>query len=64
LASVDDWIRSDDLAVAQAEGHRPQHRFSRDAKVRGRLFRKYVGLFVAVVCLALFANGVTIEGPL
>ncbi|MFL5196398.1 MAG: GAF domain-containing protein, partial [Microvirga sp.] len=26
--------------------------------VRGRLFRKYVGLFVAVVCLALFANGV------
>jgi signal transduction histidine kinase len=28
----------------------------RDA--RARLFRKYVGLFVAVVCLALFANGV------
>jgi GAF domain-containing protein/HAMP domain-containing protein/anti-sigma regulatory factor (Ser/Thr protein kinase) len=26
-------------------------------RVRGRLFRKYVGLFVAVVCLALFANG-------
>ncbi len=26
-------------------------------KVRGRLFRKYVGLFVAVVSLALFANG-------
>ncbi|MFL5120148.1 MAG: GAF domain-containing protein, partial [Microvirga sp.] len=26
--------------------------------MRGRLFRKYVGLFVAVVCLALFANGV------
>ncbi|HEX8168525.1 MAG TPA: GAF domain-containing protein, partial [Beijerinckiaceae bacterium] len=26
-------------------------------QVRGRLFRKYVGLFVAVVCLALFANG-------
>ena len=25
--------------------------------VRGRLFRKYVGLFVAVVCVALFANG-------
>ena len=24
---------------------------------RGRLFLKYVGLFVAVVCLALFANG-------
>ena len=29
----------------------------RRVNVRGRLFRKYVGLFVAVVCLALFANG-------
>ena len=26
-------------------------------KIRGRLFRKYVALFVAVVCLALLANG-------
>ena len=24
---------------------------------RGRLFQKYVGLFVAVVCAALIANG-------
>src|SRR4051794_15661048 len=29
----------------------------RGGGMRGRLFRKYVGLFVAVVCLALFANG-------
>jgi signal transduction histidine kinase len=27
-------------------------------KSRGRLFRKYVGLFVAVVCVALITNGV------
>ena len=27
-------------------------------KVRGRLFRKYVALFVAVVCIALVANGI------
>jgi signal transduction histidine kinase/CheY-like chemotaxis protein len=26
-------------------------------EVRGRLFRKYVGLFMAVVCIALLANG-------
>jgi signal transduction histidine kinase len=26
-------------------------------KIRGRLFRKYVALFVAVVCVALLANG-------
>src|SRR6187431_972327 len=32
-------------------------RTSHRLHVRGRLFRKYVGLFVAVVCLALFANG-------
>src|SRR3954466_15028875 len=58
MASVGNSIRSDDLAVARAEGHESKQRFSRDAKVRGRLFRKYVGLFVAVVCVALFANGV------
>src|SRR5215208_2168442 len=58
MASVGNSIRPDDLAVAQAAGHQSRQRFSRDAKVRGRLFRKYVGLFVAVVCVALFANGV------
>ncbi|HKH27765.1 MAG TPA: hypothetical protein VKA61_05435, partial [Sphingomicrobium sp.] len=58
MASVSDSIPSDDLAVPQTAGRRAKQRFSRDAKVRGRLFRKYVGLFVAVVCLALFANGV------
>ena len=26
-------------------------------RVRGRLFRKYVALFVAVVCMALLSNG-------
>jgi len=26
-------------------------------RVRGRLFRKYVGLFMAVVCVALLTNG-------
>ena len=26
-------------------------------RLRGRLFRKYVALFIAVVCLALLANG-------
>ena len=58
MASVGDSIRSDDLAVATGPGHHAKQRFPRDAKVRGRLFRKYVGLFVAVVCVALFANGV------
>ena len=58
MASVGNSIRSDDLAGARAAGHESKQRFSRDAKVRGRLFRKYVGLFVAVVCVALFANGV------
>src|SRR4051812_12125570 len=58
MASVGNSIRSDDLAGARAAGHESKQRFSRDARVRGRLFRKYVGLFVAVVCLALFANGV------
>ncbi|MFL5054418.1 MAG: cache domain-containing protein, partial [Microvirga sp.] len=43
--------------MAEGVDRRVEPRFSRDAKVRGRLFRKYVGLFVAVVCVALFANG-------
>ncbi|MGA6963919.1 MAG: HAMP domain-containing histidine kinase, partial [Xanthobacteraceae bacterium] len=29
------------------------------AWVRGRLFRKYVGLFLAVVCIALLTNGLS-----
>jgi hypothetical protein len=29
----------------------------RGSRLRGKLFRKYVGLFVAVVCVALIANG-------
>ena len=57
MASVGNSVRSHDLAVANAAGHHAKQRFSRDAKVGGRLFRKYVGLFVAVVCVALFANG-------
>src|SRR5213078_5248090 len=28
-------------------------------RVRGRLFRKYVGLFLAVVCIALLTNGLS-----
>src|SRR3954468_10055400 len=58
MAYVGDSIPSDDLVVPEGVDRRVEPRFSRDAKVRGRLFRKYVGLFVAVVCLALFANGV------
>src|SRR5215212_10091270 len=58
MVSVGNSIRSDDLAEARAADHESKQRFSRDARVRGRLFRKYVGLFVAVVCVALFANGV------
>ena len=53
-----DLIASNQHAVAPAADRGVARRFSRDAKVRGRLFRKYVGLFVAVVSLALFANGV------
>ena len=53
-----DLIASDQHAVTPAADRGVARRFSRDAKVRGRLFRKYVGLFVAVVSLALFANGV------
>src|SRR5215204_1996831 len=58
MAYVGQSIPSDDLVVAEGVDRRGEPRFSRDAKVRGRLFRKYVGLFVAVVCVALFANGV------
>ena len=57
MAYVGDSIPSDDLVVPEGVDRRVERRFSRDAKVRGRLFRKYVGLFVAVVCVALFANG-------
>ena len=53
-----DLIASDQDAVTPAADRGVARRFSRDVKVRGRLFRKYVGLFVAVVSLALFANGV------
>ena len=53
-----DLIASDPPAVTPAADRGLERRFSRNAKVRGRLFRKYVGLFVAVVSLALFANGV------
>jgi hypothetical protein len=28
-------------------------------RARGRLFRKYVGLFLAVVCVALLTNGLS-----
>src|ERR1051325_11076915 len=31
---------------------------SSDAGIRGRLFFKYVALFVGVVCIALLSNGV------
>src|SRR5215218_5144517 len=57
MAYVGNSIPSADLVVPQTAARRAKQRFSRDAKVRGRLFRKYVGLFVAVVCVALFANG-------
>src|SRR5215211_5583287 len=57
MAYMGNSIPSDDLVVPQIAARRAKQRFSRDAKVRGRLFRKYVGLFVAVVCVALFANG-------
>ena len=55
MAYVGDSIPTDDLVVPEGIDRRIERRFSRDAKVRGRLFRKYVGLFVAVVCVALFA---------
>jgi signal transduction histidine kinase len=35
----------------------PTTQAARPRSVRGRLFRKYVALFVAVVCVALLANG-------
>ena len=57
MAYVGDSIPSDDRVVTQTASRRVKQRFSRDANIRGRLFRKYVGLFVAVVSLALFANG-------
>src|SRR5829696_3668220 len=41
---------------AEAISSQPE-RTSQRLRVRARLFRKYVGLFVAVVCVALFANG-------
>src|SRR5829696_8553116 len=50
-------ISSDHPLRTRTADRRVERRFSRDANIRGRLFRKYVGLFVAVVCLALFANG-------
>jgi hypothetical protein len=39
-------VRQPDAIVSAEQG-----------KIRGRLFRKYVALFVAVVCVALLANG-------
>ena len=41
---------------AEAISSQPE-RTSQRLRVRARLFRKYVGLFVAVVCVALFVNG-------
>src|SRR6516164_8560408 len=41
-----DRVRQPDALVGAEQG-----------KIRGRLFRKYVALFVAVVCVALLANG-------
>jgi signal transduction histidine kinase len=41
---------------AEAISSQPE-RTSQRYRVRARLFRKYVGLFVAVVCVALFVNG-------
>ena len=41
--------------VAPAEGAPPGPATPRN--VRGRLFLKYAGLFVAVVCVALLTNG-------
>jgi signal transduction histidine kinase len=56
MAYIGESIPSD-LVVTQSAGGLAKRRFSRNANIRGRLFRKYVGLFVTVVCLALFANG-------
>ena len=42
-------MRAPSTVVPTAESERPRW--------RGRLFRKYVGLFLAVVCVALLTNG-------
>ena len=35
-----------------------RHGYRKARAARGRLFRKYVGLFLAVVCIALLTNGI------
>ena len=44
-------MRDPSTVVPAAESERPRW--------RGRLFRKYVGLFLAVVCVALLTNGLS-----
>jgi len=46
------------MAVEARYGFRPADRPASAPRRRGRLFRKYVALFVAVVAAALIANGV------
>ena len=43
---------------ALASGQDPASREAPVPKTRRRLFTKYVGLFVAVVCVALLSNGI------
>src|ERR1700731_4281192 len=44
-------MRAPSILGTVAEAERP--------RARGRLFRKYVGLFLAVVCIALLTNGLS-----
>jgi hypothetical protein len=44
-------MRAPSIPGTVAEAERP--------RARGRLFRKYVGLFLAVVCIALLTNGLS-----
>ena len=44
-------MRAPSISGTVAEAERP--------RARGRLFRKYVGLFLAVVCVALLTNGLS-----
>src|SRR5262249_27540819 len=60
------WMAASDPLVSKgyagqhASADTPQHGSAEApvAKTRRRLFTKYVGLFVAVVCIALVSNGV------
>ena len=47
-------MRAPTINSADVEPEKPLAR-----SARGRLFRKYVGLFLAVVCIALLTNGLS-----